>query len=39
MNDWLAIHKANMTRLLTPMEVPAMRRDLDKPEIIGLSAT
>ena len=32
MNDLLAIHKANITRLLTPMEVPAMRRDLDKPE-------
>jgi len=34
MNDWLAIHKANITRLLIPMEVPAMRRDLDKPENI-----
>ena len=34
MNDWLAIHKANITRLLTPMKVPAMRRDLDKPENI-----
>ena len=34
MNDLLAIPKANITRLLTPMEIPAMRRDLDKPENI-----
>ena len=34
MNDWLAIPKANITRLLTPMEVPTTRRDLDKPENI-----
>jgi hypothetical protein len=34
MNDWLAIHRANITRLLTPMEVPAMRRNLEKPENI-----
>ena len=34
MNDWTAIPKANITRLFTPMEVPAMRRDLDKPENI-----
>ena len=34
MNDWLAIPKANITRLLTPMEIPAKRRDLDKPENI-----
>lgn len=34
MNDWLTIPKANITRLLTPMEVPALRRDLDKPENI-----
>jgi hypothetical protein len=34
MNDSLAIFKANITKLLTPMEVPAMRRNLDKPENI-----
>ena len=34
MNDWLAIHRANITRLLTPMKVPTTRRDLDKPENI-----
>ena len=34
MNDWVNIAKANLTRLLTPMDIPAMRRDLDKPENI-----
>lgn len=34
MNDWVNIVKANLTRLLTPMDIPAMRRDLDKPENI-----
>ena len=34
MNDVLAIHQANITRLLAPMEIPAMRRDLDGPENI-----
>ena len=34
MNDWVNIAKANLTRLLTPMDIPAMRRNLDKPENI-----
>ena len=34
MNDWVNIAKANLTRLLTPMDIPAMWRDLDKPENI-----
>jgi hypothetical protein len=34
MNDWVNLAKANLTRLLTPMDIPAMRRDLDKPENI-----
>ena len=34
MNDWVNIAKANLTGLLTPMDIPAMRRDLDKPENI-----
>ena len=34
MNDWVNIAKANLTKLLTPMDIPAMRRDLDKPENI-----
>lgn len=34
MNDWVNIAKANLTRLLTPMDIPAMRRDLDNLENI-----
>lgn len=34
MNDWVNIVKANLTRLLTPMDIPAMRRDLDNLENI-----